>query len=422
LIWAETILFGGLSVFLLATKGVRKPEEFAEQPEELGRNTPLYWTLTICFSLTLLPRLTRFLFLSLKNPHGDDDAMSTWNLRARFLFTGGEDWRESLTLLLKRSNTPDYPLLLSTNIARLWSYLGDDSTFVPIALAMLFTFAIVGLIGSSIALLRTRSQGYLAALVLLGTSYLIKHGTSQYADVPLAFYILATLVLFCLYDHSKTSSSGALALAGTTAGLASWTKNEGGLFLAVIIIARLLVIVPKDGWRAYAKQMQTFALGLLPVLAILLYYKTQIAPGTTAVVSQGIASIFDKLQSLSSYVEVLKAVSEKFLRVGHPGAVLLLIYLALLGLRPARREKTGLVTLFIVLPSLLLGYCFVIITTPFNSVRYQLDTSLDRLWLHLWPSTVLLFFLIVRTPEEAIETATPHPPGGEVPRNSDHAG
>jgi len=39
----------------------------------------------------------------------------------------------------------------------------------------------------------------LAGIVLAGTSFLIKHGATQYADVPLAFYFMATLVLFCIY-------------------------------------------------------------------------------------------------------------------------------------------------------------------------------------------------------------------------------
>jgi len=37
-----------------------------------------------------------------------------------------------------------------------------------------------------------------------------------------------------------------------------------------------------------------------------------------------------------------------------------------------------------------------------SRVRYQSQTSLDRLWIHLWPSVVFLFFLFVKTLEEAM--------------------
>jgi hypothetical protein len=30
------------------------------------------------------------------------------------------------------------------------------------------------------------------------------------------------------------------------------------------------------------------------------------------------------------------------------------------------------------------------------------DTTLDRLWIQLWPSAVFVFFLFVKTPEEAM--------------------
>jgi len=50
---------------------------------------------------------------------------------------------------------------------------------------------------------------------------------SQYADVPLAFFCLATLVLLCLADRQEKGRHGFLVLAGLACGMAAWTKNEG---------------------------------------------------------------------------------------------------------------------------------------------------------------------------------------------------
>ncbi len=54
-------------------------------------------------------------------------------------------------------------------------------------------YSFIGLASSTLGLLRSPSQGLLAGIVLLGTPFLIRHGASQYADVPLSFFFLATL-------------------------------------------------------------------------------------------------------------------------------------------------------------------------------------------------------------------------------------
>lgn len=398
----EALVFSGLAAALFHAVKTTVPSLSWEHPQASLLNTTLNRVLLVSLALVLATRLTRFVFLSLNNPHGDVDALGIWNLRARFLFAGGDRWRESFAMLLDRNNTADYPLLLPTTVARFWSYLGEDSTLVPAGVALLFTFAIIGLTLSALAILRTRSQGFLAALVLVGTPFLIKHGASQYADVPLAFFMLATLVLLCLQDRSEDTSHRLMILAGVTSGFAAWTKNEGLLFVATIIVARLFVTVPQQGWKSGLKQLLAFATGLFPVLAIVVYFKIQIAPTTTLMVSQGFDAIIAKLQNSASYLEVGKAFSGKIFRPGYPGLVLLIIYFALLGVPKERGQKASIAAPATVLFLMFVGYFFIFVATPFLSIRYQLDTALDRLWLHLWPSAVFVFFLFVKTPEEAM--------------------
>lgn len=86
--------------------------------------------------------------------------------------------------------------------------------------------------------------------MLLGTPFLIRHGASQYADVPLGYFILATLVCFSLYDRSVGGGAGPLALARLMAGFADWTKNEGLFFVPIVVLARLGAVVSIRGWKA----------------------------------------------------------------------------------------------------------------------------------------------------------------------------
>jgi hypothetical protein len=49
----------------------------------------------------------------------------------------------------------------------------------------------------------------------------------------------------------------------------------------------------------------------------------------------------------------------------------------------------------------LAGYAFVYLTTP-QDLAWHLRTSLHRLLLQLWPSALFVFFLLVKTPEQAL--------------------
>ena len=170
-----------------------------------------------------------------QTPLGDWDAWTIWNQRARFFFRAGPQWRQAFSPEFAHT---DYPLLLPSSIARCWSYLGTDCPWAPWLLGTLFTFATVGVLMSAVCRLRSRSQGLLAGLVLLGMVPFLQRGALQYADVPLSFFFLSAVALFAHYDASQRPGRGMLVLSGLLAALAAWTKNEGALFLLVLPAAR----------------------------------------------------------------------------------------------------------------------------------------------------------------------------------------
>ena len=92
-------------------------------------------------------------------------------------------------------------------------------------------------------------------------------------------------------------------------------------------------------------------------------------------------------------------------RVGmhlNPGAVniiLLAVYLLFAGIRIDRGDRPGLLQTGAILLLMLVGYFFVYVMTPLD-LTYHLITSLNRLFLQLWPSVILLVFMIAGTPEE----------------------
>jgi hypothetical protein len=361
----------------------------------------------IAFALALCGALYAAVMRTLAYPHGDGwDAFSIWNLHARFLFLGGPHWRDGFSPLIPWSH-PDYPLLLPAAIAHFWSFVGHDTPAVPGIIGLLFTFSTVGLLFSVLSILRGRTAAMLGATVLLATPAFVELGTSQYADVPLSFFVLATVSLLCLHDsrardNASHRSSGLLALAGLAAGCAAWTKNEGLLFLSTILLARLLTLIRygRSSVAAVARQLEPLLVTAAPVLLLVAYFKHFIAPpgdlfsdGTTAL---------HKLVVPARYWAIVKWYVKGFLRFGHwlaiPGTLLLIAFYFAAGKRLRETELTeaelGLRTSILALGLTLAGYFAVYLITPYD-IYWHLRFSLPRLFLQLWPSAIFVFFLSI---------------------------
>jgi hypothetical protein len=393
---AETGLFLALAVAcLLLLFARRTPSSPAAAPAPFGK---VQIVLIAAAWFAVVAKLAQFVFRSLLLPHGLGDAHIIWNMRARFLFRGGEYWRDAFADPLACPH-PDYPLLLPLSVVRCWHYLGRETTLGPALVALIFTFATVGVLYGAVALLRGRGQGCVAALTLLSVPLFVKLGCDQYADVPLGFYLLAAAVLFCLHDALAPDEARWLVLAGTLAGFAAWTKNEGLLFLACVPLARLVALV-RRGWRAYAREMLFFGLGLLPAACALIYFKVELAPENDLVAAQSWHVTLGRLADPSRYVQILTAAGREGILTG---GFLLPVYFLFLG-RARGTVPPGSGFLFALLGLMLTGFVLVYATS--YDLPYHLRTSLGRIFIQLWPLGLFLFFLHVASPEEAL-SATP---------------
>jgi hypothetical protein len=350
-------------------------------------------------AVTAACALLAFLLLSFRNPHGQWDAWAIWNLHARFIARAGSEWRELFTDLLRWSH-PDYPLLLPLNVARLWQYLGRESPAAPTAIAMLFTFSTVGLLWGALAILRGSNQAALAGLLLLGTPALIRSAASQEADVPLAFFLLATLAALALKDRLPRQARQLLVVAGMTGGLAAWTKNEGWLALAAVVLAQAAVAGRTWRWAAWLRELPLFLLGLVPVLLVVLYFKFSLAPPNDLLSGHG----WRRLLESARYVQVLwgfrRAVEDLGDTTLFNPVLALLFYLVCVGLEPDQRDRTSLATGGVALSLMVVGYALVYVVSPYD-LAWHLSTSALRLLMQLWPSAVFLAFLAACPPEQS---------------------
>jgi len=355
------------------------------------------WLRNIFLFLLLISVGSFLLKTFLQDPHGKWDAVDTWNFRARWLFRGGADW--SYAFSLRARDGLDYPLLITASVFRMWQILGKDPIVIPIFIAGIFTFGSVLVLFSSLALLRGKNQGYLAAIFLLLSTQFLNIGTYQYADVPLAFFILSTVFLFGLKDCYPQHSTPIVFLAGLTVACAAWTKNEGQLFLALVIFVYFVGRLRKNEWSRTLKEFIGFMLGLAPVLGTLIYFKLNFALENTHIRANPLKQLGTYLFDIDRYIIVSTRCINKFLTFNDGILWLMAGYILFSGL-----DRTDLIKKRILSPTILLllmmcGYFFIYIIYPGNPIDL-LSASLRRIIIQLWLTWVFLFFYCVKGPEK----------------------
>lgn len=396
----------GFTILLLLIAGYRIYFNRDGHRELIACSKPEYgsigWLKNI-FILLLVFSVASFLLKTFgDSPHGKWDAWAIWNFRARWLFRGGDQWAYAFSSQVADSH-PDYPLLLPVSVFRGWHLVGQDLVAVPILIAGFFTFGSIFLIFASIAMFRGKNQGYLAAILMLLTTKFVRVGTYQYSDVPLSFFILGTIILFSIKGRNPAAASRIMFLAGLMTSCASWTKNEGLAFGVLTILVFCIGNMIQNDWRRSLKEFSSFLLGLTPVLSTLVWFKLQFAPSNDLVNWSRISYLWNNLWNPDRLKMVSIAFAKEVFFFNDGVFLLMVVYLSVTGVNKQffqNRQFYAQATLLI----LMLGcYFLTYVLFSYNALKgleWHLNTSLDRLVVHLWPAWVFLFFQSVNGPEK----------------------
>lgn len=363
------------------------------------------WLLALAFGLVLLIAWIRLVQMAVALPVGEWDAWALWNLRAKFLAGPGGAWRYALSPLLNNTH-PDYPLLLPAFVAHVWKAGGAVDTIASAVTALLFFGALIALLVSALVLLRGAASALLAGLVLLSTTSLLVWAPSQYADIPLAFYYLAAIGLILLDSSPNGGGRWPLFWAGLCAGFAAWTKNEGIAFLVCILIVFPALTLWQRRAGAMVRALWLLA-GAAPGALLTVWLKFFLAPAVDPLITQRGSSL-TRLHDLSRYVEVASGFFSNLLNLGS-GVANPLILLLILGiflrwrLEEPYRLPTAIATLTLML--VFLSYCGVYLVTPYG-LTWQIQSSFNRLILQVWPSFLLVFFVLLRSLTDPAPVAT----------------
>ncbi len=385
--------------------------EASPVPPSTLAQAPAPKLLIVLLALLLVAGSLAFILQYLEAPHGRGDALWIWNYRARFLFFADQHWPMAFVQQAAPAHA-DYPILLPLLIVRSWGLCGTANTLLPALFAYLFTLGTAALLYAGLLILRGKTVALLAAITALGTASFWHVGALQYADMPLAFYFLAALMLCCLADQEDavpSCRSRYLLLAGFMAGLAAWTKNEGLLFLLVLPLTRLLA----------PRGLGFLLLGMLPCLLALWMFKGQVELDNNLRVQLVPETLWERLQTGFRYQMLWKYFWQESFAIGSglQGSIAmgsgLLFWLLLLPLFAWRRIALRRFMPLLCTVLMLAGYLSIYLLTSVN-IDWHLRTSLPRLIMQLWPCLILAVYFLV--PAGAFLKAVPDdgPQGGHT--------
>jgi hypothetical protein len=415
--FAYMLLFAGqhwffgvqLATFLLMVAlSIRQERRWADA-WELGwkpiQLRPAQTAMLALSGLVFLVSLSSTASYILRRRQGDWDAWMMFNRAARFVYRDQSNWLQSFSRQMDPIFHADYPLFLAMNIASGWDTLGSETPHVPMIQSALFAVACAGLFVSALASTKSVGQAALGLIVLWGTPAVVNEGARELADLPLAYFFLAIAILIYLYSlHRKP---GLLVLAGITAGLGAWTKNEGSVFVIAAGLAIAIAFLRERPWRP----LLHYTAGLVLPLALTLYFKLFLAPPSD-VLSNGRAQSIAQALDIPRHLEILRYFAGQLLTFGGWSLLglpigmfaLLLVYWLLVHTPRSSLNRPMVMATATMLAIQMLGYYAVYVITPYD-LTWHLTTSVERVFLQIFPLAAFFILLACRTPEDIFSSS-----------------
>jgi len=372
-------------------EALRSQEATPKTSENISWLEKFLYALIAIFAITSLSTYAVQTFI---HPHGGWDAVMEWNQHAKFLYRGGADWHRGLSGEIVWNN-PDYPMLLPTVIGQLWQLIDFDTTAIPQLVALSFAVCSAISLYSSLLLTSKKGNALLALLTLLITPNFCAQAVTQLADIPVCCYFLLCSIFLCLADVSPKSSY-LLLLSGFAIGSSIWTKNDGFIFLAALILARLLIslfplrseLLKKTGMEALLG-----VFGAMPALFVAIYWRYVYAPPNGFVTGSNSEHLFDPAR----HFEVAKTFLLEIIYFGEwqlAMSFLFAIYKMLLGRPLNAGERFFANTILVAMSLSLLAYYIIYVRFP-TQTTFTIYITGSRLLMQLYPT--FLFWLFFTT-------------------------
>ena len=310
-------------------------------------------------------------------PLGGWDAWSCWNLKAKFIFLGHENWKDVLAPGLWRSNT-HYPLLWP--LINVWfsDLAGRFDQNIPMFNSITIALLTAGIL--LFGLLELTGMLWVAIAAAVMTTALpfnITLYTSQYSDALLGLFLLSAFI--CLLLAEKHAMPKLIIVSMAFLGLLAVTKNEG--WIAAGCSALFILWHERSNEKGLKNLLLAFFIAFLPSIIFTLAF----APKNEAFIN-GLTST-DKPVTWTRLAVILAYPWFEFISGKWNGWWLFALGGMILAGKKLWQSALGIIAASLFLyGGVVLAYYAI---NTFFEINWWLSTTLSRILFALMPSIAL---------------------------------
>jgi hypothetical protein len=329
------------------------------------------WALFAIFIFTVY-------FFTSVSKYGGWDAITLWNLKAKFLYYP-EFWKNQFASS-SGYLSKDYPLMVPAIIAFFWSGVHSFTPFVPMLFAFGVMLVIPLLVYNSLLIERLNLFAYASLIIFIIDNIFKTRAGAQEADSLFSLFILLVMIL---YKNLKQYSDNQVYLFSFICASSAWVKNEGIVFFLLFTIG--FVLMNFKNFTALKK----YSIGAVIPLLILISFKLLYSPTNVIVAANSHhgMSVLKELTHTSSYITIGKFI---FTTIFHDYLLLVVLMIIAIMVAPGFFKTLP----FIVIALLLLSYWVAYLVAPAD-INWLLDTSCSRITQHVYPALIYLLFLSI---------------------------
>jgi Dolichyl-phosphate-mannose-protein mannosyltransferase len=243
---------------------------------------------------------------------------------------------------------------------------------LPLVVAVLFGILVVAVVACGLGAREGTRWGLLAGLAVVAFPRFIISVADEQSDVPLALYFALASVLLAAGSRRE------IWVAGFAAGLGMWTKNEGSLYAAALLAAFLFR-------RRDLRGGLIFALGALPLAALLVWFKWTLAPPNDLAAFSARGGVLRNAVDLRRWAELLYETLRRLVYFQQFGLWLVAAVAAALVF--ARRRPLSEVALALLISCA--AFAAIYVLQDAQQVHWLFRTSADRLVVQMWPALIV---------------------------------
>lgn len=263
----------------------------------------------------------------------------------------------------------DYPPFLPLLNGLCWRLMQMQPSVIPFGWSM-FSLLLIASVLFLELYPRNRVIAIASLFFLTTQDHFIRIGTGQLADNWIALFLLLACISYHSFRQNRDPASA--FWCGAMLGATLWTKNEGMILTAILLLFFIGDLIRYGGIRS-------FLAGIIIPLAALIWFKSALAPANDIVAAQS-QWPWDKITDLSRYDDIRRQTWDMIL-LFFPAMPYLLTGYFVFCIFQKKKADPEIWALLLCAAAYLLVY----LITPHN-LGWHINTSADRLIFQLMPA------------------------------------